>query len=371
MLDVTIVDQSDEQHESFESMRIPVDSIGLDEHQGRAYSRRTTRHSVLKCYHDDEIMRTAIDSHDENTTTPGASVKCNHLCGAPDAPDPLVCGAMHQKAYGYTGYDYSPQHWCNFVKDALFPVWKCLEDADATLGPWANSSMSLDSNGELQCWSNDGRECYVAPEGCKATITSGAKPLSKMVCGCDIMSKFGNTRYDQGPRSFCNFAQKALNASPPNLPCTPPSTVCTFKDGDVIGLQADTGEFVGRCNGCLRKPRTTWDVILLGPLSYSTKWTVRNIPHTGRITLVLDTGAYLGRCHGCAGGATLPDQAFAVPPSGVNYLVDPNVQWTSEEAGPDNRIALKGDMGTYLSRCHGCVPIIGGVPDAMFMHARD
>ncbi|RHY93261.1 hypothetical protein DYB35_008190 [Aphanomyces astaci] len=115
----------------------------------------------------------------------------------------------------------------------------------------------------------------------------------------------------------------------------------------------------------------TWDVILLGPLSYSTKWTVRNKPHTGRITLVLDTGAYLGRCHGCAGGATLPDQAFAVPPSGVNYLVDPNVQWTREEAGPDNRIALKGDMGTYLSRCQSCVPIIGGVPDAMFMHARD
>ncbi|RHY02956.1 hypothetical protein DYB36_012698 [Aphanomyces astaci] len=290
---------------------------------------------------------------------------------APDAPDPLVCGAMHQKAYGYTGYDYGPEHWCNFAKDALVPVWKCLEDVDATLGPWANSPMSLDANGDVQCWSNNGRECYVAPEGCKATITSGAKPLSKMVCGCDILSKFGNTGYDQGPRSFCNFAQKALNASPPNLPCTPPSAVCTFKDGDVIGLQADTGEFVGRCNGCLRKPRTTWDVILLGPLSYSTKWTVRNIPHIGKITLVLDTGAYLGRCHGCAGEATLPDQAFAVPPSGINYLVDPNVQWTCEEAGPDNRIALKGDMGTYLSRCHGCVPIIGGVPDAMFMHARD
>ncbi|RHY76543.1 hypothetical protein DYB38_014218, partial [Aphanomyces astaci] len=183
-------------------------------------------------------------------------------------------------------------YWRNWLRTAQFslvrefvPVWKCLEDADATLGPWANSPMSLDANGDVQCWSNNGRECYVPPEGCKATITSGAKPLSKMVCGCDILSKFGNTGYDQGPRSFCNFAQKALNASPPNLPCTPPSAVCTFKDGDVVGLQADTGEFVGRCNGCLRKPRTTWDVILLGPLSYSTKWTVRNIPHTGRITL--------------------------------------------------------------------------------------
>ncbi|KAF0685482.1 hypothetical protein As57867_022567, partial [Aphanomyces stellatus] len=136
---------------------------------------------------------------------------------------------------------------------------------------------------------------------------------------------------------------------PPPYPVIP-SAACTFVDGDVLSLQADSGKYLDRCNNCVPKgayPDSS-TVHVTNPASESWgTWKVFNVGN-GKIALRGDAGNYLARCNGCAPGAAYPDQAFVH----VSDWHDKGwAQWTCYDAG-NGKIALQADTGKYLARCN-------------------
>ncbi|KAF0696315.1 hypothetical protein As57867_012875, partial [Aphanomyces stellatus] len=149
----------------------------------------------------------------------------------------------------------------------------------------------------------------------------------------------------------------------------PPSSVCTFVDGDVLTLQADSGKYLDRCNNCVPKgayPDSS-TVHVTNPASESWgTWKVFNTG-SGKIALQGDAGKYLSRCQGCApNGAAYPDQAFV---HASDWRDNPPAQWTCIDVG-GGKIALRADSGNYLARCNNCIPGAAYV-DQTFVHVSD
>ncbi|KAF0713263.1 Aste57867_4436 [Aphanomyces stellatus] len=162
-----------------------------------------------------------------------------------------------------------------------------------------------------------------------------------------------DTTWQAGPWNQFAVAFKSV-AKPP---------VCSFRDGEVISLQADNGGFVARCNNCIPGASYPDSAVLQssvsGPWGY---WTVR-VQSNGQIGLQADSGRFLARCNGCVAGATNPNEAFVHVPL---LAGNPWALWQCVDAG-NGKIALKGDIGNFLGRCLGCVRTADGTNQAVFV----
>ena len=141
---------------------------------------------------------------------------------------------------------------------------------------------------------------------------------------------------------------------------------CNFHEGDVIALKADTGKYLSRCHNCISSASYPDSVNFQGPINASTinsYWTIVDAGN-GKIALKGDLGYYLSRCYNCAGeDVSYRDQAFVHVPDWKNA---PYAQWTCEQA-ENGKIALKADSGKYLARCNNC--ICNDRTDWAFVHA--
>ncbi|KAG9401732.1 hypothetical protein AC1031_007445 [Aphanomyces cochlioides] len=140
---------------------------------------------------------------------------------------------------------------------------------------------------------------------------------------------------------------------------------CNFREGDVIALKADTGKYVTRCRNCIGCAAYPDSVNFQGPINSGTPysyWTIVDAGN-GKIALKGDLGNYLSRCNNCAAGAAYPDEAFVHV---SDWRSGPWAQWTCEDAD-NGKIALKADSGKYLARCNNCVR--SGPADVAFVHA--
>ncbi|KAF0695111.1 hypothetical protein As57867_014004, partial [Aphanomyces stellatus] len=162
---------------------------------------------------------------------------------------PLVCGCKHLAVWGSTGYN-NPRHWCNAAKAALgatptneactsaptpvpTPTLETTPTPTTTpISKWScvngfSFPMKIASDDNIECWSNNGRECYVSAN-CAAVASSNTKPPTTLVCGCKLLALLGYTGYND-PNHWCNAGKTALGASPPNEVCTsvPTTTIAT------------------------------------------------------------------------------------------------------------------------------------------------
>ncbi|KAF0711248.1 hypothetical protein As57867_005331, partial [Aphanomyces stellatus] len=143
-------------------------------------------------------------------------------------------------------------------------------------------------------------------------------------------------------------------------PLITPSSPCNVTDGDIVTIQADTGKFIARCNGCI--PSAAYPDSAFVHASTPFNWTVFNTG-TGKLAFRSDTGNYLARCNGCAPGATTPNTAFVHV---SDWRGQPWAQWTCVNIG-GGKVALQADSGYFLSRCNGCER--GGAdPDSATVH---
>ncbi|KAH9148428.1 hypothetical protein LEN26_004498, partial [Aphanomyces euteiches] len=140
---------------------------------------------------------------------------------------------------------------------------------------------------------------------------------------------------------------------------------CNFREGDIIALKADTGKYVTRCRNCIGAAAYPDSVNFQTPINSGTPysyWTIVDAGN-GKIALKGDLGNYLSRCNNCAAGAAYPDEAFVHV---SDWRSGPWAQWTCEDA-ENGKIALKADSGKYLARCNNCLK--SGPADAAFVHA--
>ena len=138
---------------------------------------------------------------------------------------------------------------------------------------------------------------------------------------------------------------------------------------NVIALQADTGRYVSRCNGC--SPNAAYPdsvtVHIESPagLPYA-QWIVHRLKN-GKVALQCsDTKRFLARCNDCHRNGAYPDSAFVHVKSHVGA---PFAQW-AVRVMPNGKVTFQADTGRYLARCNGCVGS-GSYPDAGFVHSTD
>jgi hypothetical protein len=136
-----------------------------------------------------------------------------------------------------------------------------------------------------------------------------------------------------------------------------------------IALKADTGKFVGRCNGCIvngAKPdfATVHVTDSTQPYAQFTPVPLAN----GKYGLKADTGKFLARCNGCSPGAKVPNQVAV-------HATDPNTeayaQWNIIPVNfpTGSKIALQADDGKYFARCNGCqTTVTNRFPDTITTH---
>ncbi|KDO35145.1 hypothetical protein SPRG_01212 [Saprolegnia parasitica CBS 223.65] len=141
---------------------------------------------------------------------------------------------------------------------------------------------------------------------------------------------------------------------------------CCFKDGDVISLRSDTGNYMGRCDSCVSNGAYKDSAFVHVKTPASSPWAQWTVVNTGngKIALRADSGKYLSRCNNCAPGAAHPDEAFVYVD---DWTTAPWAQWTCKEAG-DGKVALQADSGKFLARCNNCVG--GAYPDTAMVHAK-
>ncbi|OQR86307.1 cytochrome P450 [Thraustotheca clavata] len=217
--------------------------------------------------------------------------------------------------------------------------------------PYAQWTCVDNGNGKISLQSDSG-EFLGRCNGC---LGGGAYPDSAFV-------HVGTT--SNSP--WAQFNVDRLPAATPTPTPAPPSA-CTFTDGQIIGLQADTGKFLSRCNGCVTGGAYPDSAFLhVSQLSGNpwSNWKVYNTG-TGKLAFQADTGKYLARCNGCAPGAAYPDEAFVHV---NNWRAGAWAQFTCVDLG-NGKIGLHSDTGKYMSRCNGCVK--SSLPDSVTMHVSD
>ncbi|KDO35142.1 hypothetical protein SPRG_01209 [Saprolegnia parasitica CBS 223.65] len=178
---------------------------------------------------------------------------------------------------------------------------------------------------------------------------------------------------------FAAFAVAAVDAA----------DQCCFKDGDVISLRSDTGNYIGRCDSCVSNgaykdsvfvhvktpassPWAQWTVVNTGNGKIALRADSGNLVHVndwttapwaqwtckeagnGKVALQADSGKYLSRCN----------NSFVLID---DWTTAPWAQWTCKEAG-DGKVALQADSGKFLARCNNCVG--GAYPDTAMVHAK-
>ncbi|KAF0714438.1 hypothetical protein As57867_003854, partial [Aphanomyces stellatus] len=185
-------------------------------------------------------MKIASDGNIECWSNNGRECYVSANCAAVASsntkpPTTLVCGCKLLALLGYTGYN-DPNHWCNAGKTALgasppnevctsvptttiatpipsttpIPQWTCIKGLA--------SPMKIASDGNIECWSNDGKNC-AWNVNCDALVASNTEPKAPLVCGCKHLAVWGSTGYNNATH-WCNMAKAALGASPTNEACT-------------------------------------------------------------------------------------------------------------------------------------------------------
>jgi hypothetical protein len=97
---------------------------------------------------------------------------------------PLVCGAMHNKIHGSPGYG-APGHWCEIGRKFYFEKWHCSDETGIYM------VLKFDSvTKNLECLSENGRDCVTGAEACQKAQTSSCKN-KPLVCGSQHVSVWG------------------------------------------------------------------------------------------------------------------------------------------------------------------------------------
>ncbi|ACK66447.1 cytochrome P450 [Rippkaea orientalis PCC 8801] len=133
-----------------------------------------------------------------------------------------------------------------------------------------------------------------------------------------------------------------------------------------IALQADTGRWFTRCNNCQQTIGNNPDTVTVhveGSVSEHpyAQFEVVDVGN-GKIALKADTGKYVGRCNGCIVGGAYPDFLTI-------HVDDPSMPWAqfTPERLANGKYAFKADTGKYFGRCNGCSPT-SAYPDTVAVH---
>ncbi|MEM7086115.1 MAG: hypothetical protein AAF489_08030 [Bacteroidota bacterium] len=134
----------------------------------------------------------------------------------------------------------------------------------------------------------------------------------------------------------------------------PSSTHAQFRDGDIIALRSDTGKWMTRCNNCQRAATSNTVTVHVSANAASqlptyAKFKVKLMPN-GKIALQADTGKFLARCNGCLPGG--PIDILTVHVSSPN----PSYAQFKPVALSNGKYAFLSDNGNYLARCRSCSP---------------
>ncbi len=145
-----------------------------------------------------------------------------------------------------------------------------------------------------------------------------------------------------------------------------PANAQATSAGYKISLQADTGKWLSRCNGCQKVVGTNPDTATVHidqPISSNpyAQFEVFNVGN-GKIALKADSGKYLARCNNCIVGGAYPDSLTI-------HVTDPSLPYAqfTPEYLLNGKYALKADTGKYVARCNNCSPG-SAVPDTVTIH---
>jgi len=146
------------------------------------------------------------------------------LASPPTTINPFTCGKTHYTTYGSYGYD-STTHWCYRGWEFLKP-WLCL--------PGLSCPMRINSAGNPECLSNNGRDCLWNTVSC-STIqvydASSISPINPLSCGSYHNSIYGITGY-QDPNHWCFQTIKQLEPV-----CINNNQVSTCTGADCTGMR--------------------------------------------------------------------------------------------------------------------------------------
>ncbi|WP_437942515.1 fascin domain-containing protein [Sorangium sp. So ce341] len=130
------------------------------------------------------------------------------------------------------------------------------------------------------------------------------------------------------------------------LPAPAPS--CAPSVGTRIALKADTGRFYKRCRNCQKSRNDSYPDTVTAHGTAATGAAVFTVVDAGggKVGLKADNGKYVARCNGCIDGAP-PDMltVHATAPSPITF-----------EKQANGKCVLKADNGKYVGRCRGCTP---------------
>ncbi|EQC35232.1 hypothetical protein SDRG_07460 [Saprolegnia diclina VS20] len=229
----------------------------------------------------------------------------------------------------------------NCAPGAAYPDEAFVHVKDWRTGPWAQWTCVDAGNGKIAFQADSGN--YLAR--CNNCVSGGAYPDAAFV---------HVNAYTSGP-----WAQFTVNRLP--------SPACTFTDGQVIGLQADTGKFLSRCNNCIPGAAYPDSAMLHVPALAGNPWSQWKVYNTGngKLAFQADSGNFLSRCNNCAAGAAYPDEAFVHV---KNWRDGAWAQFTCVDLG-NGKIGLQADTGKFVSRCNNCVR--GAYPDSVMMHVAN
>lgn len=123
-----------------------------------------------------------------------------------------------------------------------------------------------------------------------------------------------------------------------------------------IALQADTGNWMARCDGCQNTvdPSNTNTATLhvTDPTPPYARFQLVDVGG-GKIALKADNGNWVARCRGCiVGGRTDDFVTMHVP----GTLPPPAYAQFTPVLLSNGKYALRADTGLYVSRCESCSP---------------
>ncbi|KAF0712819.1 Aste57867_4647 [Aphanomyces stellatus] len=127
-----------------------------------------------------------------------------------------ACGCPHFEQRRTTGYEREDS-WCSQAANKLGVVpqkacntkWTCSQVDD---GPLISIRLALDGN--VECSSNDGRECATGEQLCNSLLNSYKQPAATVKCGCSLKASTGVTGYDTDGH-WCSDSMAVLGANPP------------------------------------------------------------------------------------------------------------------------------------------------------------
>ncbi|MFE8605194.1 fascin domain-containing protein [Archangium violaceum] len=145
--------------------------------------------------------------------------------------------------------------------------------------------------------------------------------------------------------------------------------------GGKVALKADTGSFMARSSEWLQSKMSIPAGVIVPDLvvanatradaGASSLFEVVDAGG-GKIGLKADTGNYVSRCNGCVAQGTIEDFATVHVPGAT----PPPLSQFTPELLPNGTVAFKANTGNYLARCRNCSPRIN-TPDAVGIHATD